>query len=268
MINIELFSSGYCTGNRKHIHRSEPSEKLIFHASWALIEHPKIGYILFDTGYSGRFYEITKKFPFKLYSIATPVFHKEEQSCINTLKRKGLNAKDIKHVIISHFHADHIGGVKDFTETKMWFTKKSWEHFNSKNNWTGVFSAYLKPLIPEKLNSNFIDTKFEKINWNGFNAWEWEEDLIFVDLPGHSIGQIGLFIKNTNLGDIFLVADASWTTDAIRNKKYPSKIVKVFVDDYSKVTGTIDKLNNFYKSFPDTLFIPTHCNEIAQKFSF
>ena len=32
----------------------------------------------------------------------------------NQLKSLGLETSDIKHIIISHFHADHIGGIKRF----------------------------------------------------------------------------------------------------------------------------------------------------------
>lgn len=268
MNKIEIFSSGYCTGNRKHIHSREHSEILKFHATWALIKHDKLGMILFDTGYTTRFQDITKKFPFKFYKWATPVFHNEEQSCKNVLLSKEIEIDEISHIVISHFHADHVGGIKDFPNAKKWFSQEAWEHFNSKNNWSGVVSAYLKPLVPKDITANFPAKLLREIDWYGFKAWKWEEDLYFVSLPGHSRGQIGLFIKKTNLGNVFLLADASWTIDAIKNKKYPSKIVKIFVDDYNTLTDTIDKLHNYHKLFPKTLLVPTHCSEIANQFSF
>jgi len=265
MTKLELFSSGYCTGNRKHIHKGEHNEKLNFHATWALIKHVKLGNIVFDTGYTNRFYDVTKKFPFKLYKWATPVYHDDKQSCKNILQSKGIAINDIDHVIISHFHADHIGGIKDFPNSTKWFSKDAWEHFQSKTNWSGVVSAYLKPLVPNNLIAKYPNQILSEIKWNNFKAWQWEEDILFIDLPGHSRGQIGLFIKNTNFGDVFLLADASWTQDAIKNKKYPSKIVKIFVDNYQKLTETIDKLHDFKEKYPDTLMIPTHCSEIAKQ---
>jgi len=265
---IQFFSSGYCTGNRKHIHKGEHSEKLIFHALWALIEHSELGYIVFDTGYTSRFYDVTKKFPYKLYKWATPVYHEEKQSCKNTLLSKGIRPADIDHVVISHFHADHIGGIRDFPNAKKWFKNSAIKHFQNKNNWSGIVKAYIKPLVPKDISGYYPEDSFPEADWNGFKIWKWKEDISFVDLPGHSRGQIGLFIKDTNLGDVFLLADASWSLHSIREKVYPSQIVKIFVDDYDETTKTINKLHDLYERCPDILLVPSHCSEIAERFSF
>ena len=48
-------------------------------AMFALIEHPKEGYILFDTGYSRRFFEATRRFPLKIAAWITPATVPEEE---------------------------------------------------------------------------------------------------------------------------------------------------------------------------------------------
>ena len=231
-----------------------------------MIEHFKLGTIIFDTGYSKRFYQVTEKFPFKFYKWATPVYHREEQSCINKIQSMGMKHTDINHIVISHFHADHIGGLKDFPGSQKWFSSCAWRHFEGKSNWSGVVSAYLKPLVPKKIKANYPDEMLTLFDWNGFKAWKWDDDVFFIDLPGHSRGQIGLFLKNTNLGDVFLLADASWSMESIRKRIYPSNIVRIFVDDYKQLSQTIDKLHDLHKNHPDLIMIPAHCSEIANFF--
>jgi len=105
---------GYCEASEHHVLRGKKKKQIRFYATWGHIEHPEHGHILFDTGYTHRFFEETKKFPFNLYAKSTPAFLKPEEEAINQLKAKGIAAKDVSFVIISHFHADHIAGLKDF----------------------------------------------------------------------------------------------------------------------------------------------------------
>ena len=44
-------------------------ENIKFHALFAIINHPKLGWILFDTGYTKRFYEETKNIQIKYTQI-------------------------------------------------------------------------------------------------------------------------------------------------------------------------------------------------------
>jgi len=90
---------------------------------------------------------------------------------------------------------------------------------------------------------------------------KWHDDIFFVDLPGHFRGQIGLFLKNTNHGDILLCADAVWSMRSIRDQIYPSRLVSLISDNYREMKRTIDKLHNFHNEWPEIIIIPTHCDE-------
>jgi glyoxylase-like metal-dependent hydrolase (beta-lactamase superfamily II) len=265
---ISLHSTGYCEGDNRIVHAGEQSFRLKFQAVWALIEHPVLGRILFDTGYSKRFAESTRSFPYSLYALATPVYFKEENSCINQLRRLDLDSASVDHLVISHFHADHIGGLKDFKDIPLWCSKKGMEHFLNTPKLLGLCKGYLKSLVPDDLASvaNFPEEKLKPCKIGPFDAWAWSADVWFVSLPGHCRGQLGLFLKNTNLGDVFLAADASWSSKAFRERIYPSRIVSVFVDNYRELKETVDKLHAFYLENKEVLIVPTHCAEIANIF--
>jgi glyoxylase-like metal-dependent hydrolase (beta-lactamase superfamily II) len=80
---------------------------------FALLQHPRFGPMLFDTGYSYRFFDETKNFPNRFYRWMTPVTLHEEDLVVNQLLTFDLRPKDITHVFISHFHADHIASLPD-----------------------------------------------------------------------------------------------------------------------------------------------------------
>src|SRR6202012_2959756 len=96
-------------------------------ATVAVIEHSKHGVVLFDTGYSMRFYEQTKYFPNRFYSMVTPVTITPETSALYQLKEQGIGFRAIKHVGLSHVHADHIGGVADFSHSQYIYRKEAYD---------------------------------------------------------------------------------------------------------------------------------------------
>jgi len=265
-IQIKLFTSGFCTANKKHVFPDEPSQKIRFCATWALIQHPELGNILFDTGYHERFFKATQSFPNRIYRWVTPVFHNPEESCFNQLKANHISPDEIQHIVISHFHADHISGLIDFPKPDLWCSQKAHDFALSRNNINGVFKGVLKPLIPEDLSKRvvFPEKTQVKCNLSGLTAWQWKEDIFFVDLPGHYRGQLGLFLKRTNFGDVLLCADAAWSRKTVQQKIYPSKMVSLFIDDYSALVETIDRLHVFCLENNQAIILPTHCNETYQ----
>jgi hypothetical protein len=41
--------------------------------------------------------------------------------------------------------------------------------------------------------------------------------------------------------------------------------VSLFIDDYKKLTQTIDHLHRFHTEHPEILILPTHCPETAKR---
>ena len=74
-------------------------------------ESSQFGPMLFDTGYSQRFFDATRQFPYRLYRHATPVTLREDELAINQLSTLNLRPSDITRIFISHFHADHISAL-------------------------------------------------------------------------------------------------------------------------------------------------------------
>lgn len=113
-MKIDILHAGYCTSPEHIAIQGGRWRSIHFPAMFALFRHPKFGAMLFDTGYSYRFFDETKKFPKRFYRWITPV-HLKKDLVVNQLANFDLHPKDITHVFISHFHADHIGSLCDLT---------------------------------------------------------------------------------------------------------------------------------------------------------
>jgi len=270
-VKVNFFSAGYCTHPEKIVIKDGSSKSTRFFATFALIEHPERGLMLFDTGYSERFYTETKYFPFNIYAKITPVYFKEENSSVFQLKQLGINPDDIKLIILSHFHADHIGGVKDFPNAEFLCYKSAYEEIKGKKNLPALKKGFLPGLLPGDFESRlkFADS-LNKINISGdYSPFEsgfdvfGDRSLITVDVSGHSKSQLGLFIK-TGENIYFLVGDACWLSKSYREFILPHPIANIAFSDKKEYLSTLKKLYELHKKRTDIKIIPSHCSEIRE----
>ena len=264
-IKLYLNYAGYCFANAKHVVNGDKDEMIKFHALFALLHHPKKGWILFDTGYSSRFYEFTKKYPNKIYANATKVVVNETDEIKNQIKSIGLETSDIQHIIISHFHADHIGGLIDFNNATIYCAKKAYQKAKQTSDLFAFSKGVLKDLIPvdieerlvfiEDFSTSITDDIFS-VNYDLFK----DNSVIIYNLPGHAAGQIGIEFE-TQKEKYFLVADSCWDERAFKEGKLPNSIVRLFFDSWKDYKDSLEKLISYHKKFPDVIIVPTHCSK-------
>lgn len=268
-VKLKVFASGYCKQSRYLAMRDEPREPGRFYAMWALLEHPKAGYVLFDTGYSRRYFEGTQRLPYSLYAALTPVTLPEDgAAAVEQLISLGVAPQDISSIVVSHFHADHVGGLKDFPDARFVCSSAAYRAVKGKRGFAAVSRAFLPGLIPEDFERrcHFIEDDDLKHLPSCYMPFDRGVDLFgdgsvwVVPLDGHATGQIGLLVK-TYAGERFLVADAAWHRRAVRERVLPHPVVRLIVSSWSKYIETFDKVRVFHKNRPDVVLIPSHCAE-------
>ena len=266
---LYLNHAGYCLAKENHAIKGGKKVDVQFNALWGLILHPEKGYILFDTGYSQRFFEATKKFPNSIYASITKVVIKPADDVLNQLKNYGIDPSEIKHIIVSHFHGDHICGLLDFPEATFYCSSKALNHTLTIPSFIAFSKGILKALLPENLKERTIqiDKNCVKVSDSIF---EYKYDLfgdksIFVyDLPGHAAGQIGIQLE-TDKKNYFLIADASWYRKSFEKNILPNPIVRLFFHSWKDFKHSLEKIHLFYQKNPEVEIVPTHCFDTTSK---
>jgi glyoxylase-like metal-dependent hydrolase (beta-lactamase superfamily II) len=260
---LYLNHAGYCLARADFAMRGEKKRLIPFAALFALIQHPHMGYILFDTGYSTRFYEATRFFPNKLYAWATKVTVQPENEVKQQLAAKGIAASEIKHIIISHFHADHIAGLKDFNHATIYCSRMAYHQAKKINRLVAFSKGILKALIPGNIEDRlrFVeegDFKKEHDQLGAEYDLFGDDSILAYPLPGHAAGQIGIRLQ-TEKGKYFLVADACWNKRAYLHHSLPHPLVRLFFHSWGDYKKSIEKLKRFHLMHPDVIIVPTHC---------
>lgn len=262
-VDLHLSVSGFCYAKENHSIRNGKKENIKFHALWGLIKHSSKGLILFDTGYTKRFYDETRSYPNRIYANLTKVEINEVDEVKTQLEKNGIDASEIKHVIISHFHADHVGGMNDFPNATFYCSKNALSQFLSIPKYLAFTKGILKNLVPKDIQQRvkFIEDFSKKKEHPIFNETYdlfSDESIELVSLPGHAAGQMGLLV-GTSKNNYFLVADAVWHKEAYIEDRLPNPIVRLFFHSWKDYKESISKLKKYNQANPNTKIIPTHC---------
>jgi glyoxylase-like metal-dependent hydrolase (beta-lactamase superfamily II) len=265
-ITFSLFASGYCTANAKIVDPTSELKPSRFYAVWALLQHPSLGYILFDCGYNELFNKETRRFPEILYRWSTPISFNEQETAKHILAKKGIKPEDIHYIIVSHFHADHICSLRDFPKAQFICNQSSLNEFRNVSGLAAVKKGIIKNLVPtdfesrvivlQDIASSYVDEK------SGLTFFRFLDQDVFelVELPGHARGMLGL---KANLPDkkILYATDAAWSKKAFAKNILPMKIVKLFFDSWNEYKHTFTALKKFEAHHSDFTILFTHCPE-------
>lgn len=263
-----LLDTGYCLARESHLIRGGRNAIIHCHSLIALLRHPDRGWLLWDAGYAPRLLAATEHMPYALYRRVTPLRLEPDLAVSRQLPRFGLAARDIGTVIISHFHADHIAGLRDFAGATLIASRQAYVRIAG----TRGFAALRHGFIPELLPDDFADRAillagFIGPQLPGLGATHdlfGDGSLVLVALPGHARGQLGLLAR-TDRGPVLFAADSCWLRRSIRERRPPHPITNLIVDDPRAVRTTIERLHTFAAARPEVVIIPSHCPEAFEK---
>ncbi|HVF59212.1 MAG TPA: MBL fold metallo-hydrolase [Thermoanaerobaculia bacterium] len=269
-LRLELITAGSCT-HPAWVVTGRPSLAILrFPSLVGVIRHPVRGLILFDAGYSPRFFSETRRFPEALYRHLTPVTCGEEDTVAAQLRRAGKDPDDVALVILSHFHADHVGGLLDFPRARLLYRRAALERdFRRRSAWRHLAAGVLPGLLPADLEGRSLFVEDQPLVplpgsyapfTEGYDLLG-DGNLLGVDLAGHARGQLGVLLPRTQGPEVFLIADACWQRRTVSHLEFPHPVVRLITADMRRYRQRIRDLHQLALARPDLLLVPSHCAE-------
>jgi glyoxylase-like metal-dependent hydrolase (beta-lactamase superfamily II) len=256
---VTFLNGGHCGQFGYFAGRATPGPTR-FYAVFLLLEHEKYGVHLIDTGYAKHFPDVTRKLPEKFYRWMTPV--QLGESAASLIESRGVRADDVQSIFISHFHGDHIAGLRDFPRAKFVYRRTAYESLMRQRAVKQVAHGFLAKLLPDDfvarsvaLEEDAFATSFENFRAHDFFG---DGELLLVDLPGHSPGHTG-FAMRTESARYLYIADATWDMDALlhaRRLPAPSRWLQQSSAIYE---DTQAQLRRFAAEHPDWQMLACHC---------
>ena len=269
-VSLHLMQVGSCRHCERVANQRGRWKLVDFPSIAALIVHPQAGPVLFDTGYAEHFDTATTPFPERLYRWATPVQLAPEQTLASQLHTLGYALSDIRLCLISHFHADHVAGMRDLPNAR--FVAMGAE-VSSVLAERSRFALTRHGLLPGLLPDNFqqrltlaesYPQRSLAAQWQAFgSAYDIFGDgsIMAVSLPGHSAGQMGLILRDQYDREVFLCADACWSRAAWQQASMPSALTRLVMHDWHQYHHTLQQLHTLGTRHPEIALLPSHCTD-------
>ena len=251
--NVKFINAGYCSQVAAWTGISS-WKWAKFHAVVVYFDHPTHGAFLIDTGYGEEFYGATKKFPYRIYRWLVPPTIDTEHCLAGSLKKAGIDPKQLDGVILSHFHPDHIAGLASLPKIPIHARIQPLEQLRKMRPMQQLHHGFIPGLFPSERDGDVVpidEDRFRQCEskttltsqYSTFDYWG-DESLTLVDLPGHALGHTG-FLLNTEHGRKFYIVDAAWNVEVLLQGKQLPRIARRLQTGYDQYWKTQQLLKQF-----------------------
>lgn len=270
-LDVTAIRAGHCVHPQVMSIRDGSWRTAVFPALCMVLVHPVEGPILFDTGYDPAFLRATRPFPERFYRWLTPVTLADGEQAASQIVALGFQPGDVRHLVLSHFHADHVAGTHAFPRATIHCARAGLDAACGSSRWAGVRRGILTSLLPPDIRerARFFEDAPRVGLATAFRPFTEGVDLLgdgsvlAVELPGHCPGHWGLAVRDSAHGDHFMVADAAWSLDAIRRNMPAPAIASGFLGDTGAARRTLHMLHLLWQRNPAMHITPCHCPERA-----
>ncbi len=160
---------------------------------YCLLIETSSGLVLVDTGFGSQDYSAPSlKMRFFLHYMGVP--RNPDETALFQVKALGYDAKDVRHIIQTHLHVDHAGGLGDFPWANVHLLKT--EYLAAMKPKGAMEFAYVQTQWAHDPKWVFHEKPI--VDWLGFEAIPVletpEADFLLIPLPGHTRGHCGVAI--------------------------------------------------------------------------
>lgn len=263
---VHVFSSGTGSIHREHRYGTRLPQMwwVLFSRKWVVVpnnvfvlEHPD-GLILFDAGVDpavqtnpnyvdsaiGRF------FMRRLFRISM----QPGDTLTNALAELGFDAADVRKVVVSHLHFDHVGGIAEVPQAELLVSRDEWDQLSCPHPERDfILSEYIKrpearwQLVDFQPTDNPLFAPF-----GGCHDLMNDGSMILLPTPGHTPGSLSMLVRIEGKAPLLLVGDLTYETRMLMIDQVAG------TGDKAKLRASYARVRGLKDQLPDLVILPSH----------
>ncbi|MET1065179.1 MAG: N-acyl homoserine lactonase family protein [Arthrobacter sp.] len=222
-----------------------------------VIEHEQ-GLVLFDTGQdrasvtdSGYF---PRGIPGFLYRRLARFAIGRHETLTQRLADIGYDIADVRWAVLSHFHQDHIGGLRELKHAQIIASTAEWTSLQRRDaELQGLMRRHID--LPG-LSWQLLD--FPAGQGEPIGPFDSSHDLfddgalVLVPTPGHTAGSVSLLVRRKGKLPLLMVGDLSYEEALLRGERVPG------VGNRKALLATTRAVKALWAEYPDLVILPAH----------
>jgi len=218
-----------------------------------LVEHPGVGPVMIDTGlHPSVGVDPKQNFGRLRGSFARGIQMAPEQAALAQLRARGLDAADVRLVLMTHMHPDHASAISEFPDSTFVLSKQEWDAVNDAK----LTDGYVKSQYDYGFDYRTFD--FDSRGTDSFATFGRSFDIFgdgsihAVFTPGHTLGHTSYVLRLRDR-EVLVASDALYTMRTLEESVLPHKMA-----DEHQFRRSLKEIQRYRERTPGALIIPGH----------
>lgn len=218
-----------------------------------LVQHPQATF-LFDTGL-GR--QVAQQFQTNGWFHRQVFAYGDVDPAADQLVRAGWSPDQIKMIVPSHMHWDHISGLVDFPQAQVLVADA--ERAQAQQGTPPAFIHSQFDSVQHWQPLRFADRPY--VGFPKSLDLFGDGSVVLVPLGGHTVGQVGMFLSLPSGARYFFTGDVTWTLEGVlwpADRSWALRQIVRVDHDEAENQRAIVLLHHIHKQYPTLKVIPAH----------